>query len=121
MGFSFICTICFSNSQKTFSVYGSLRQRNPQRWKFVVRRAYAVVMTLYLSFGTWGTFHTRRSLASTFSRILKNGNLAYDISRGLTALCVLLLLPGDCQVASTTIRRLIRRTKVMLASSARVR
>lgn len=119
--FSCICTICFSNSQKNFSVYGSLRQRNPQRWKFVVRRAYAVVMALYLCFGTLGYLSHLDSSLTRFNFFLdskSNGNLAYDVLRGLTALCVLLLLPGDCLVASTTIRRLIRRTKVLMAGSS---
>jgi hypothetical protein len=121
--FSFICTICFSNSQKNFSVYASLRQRNPTRWKFVVRRAYVVVIMMYLVFGTLGYASHMTSRLHRFNFFLdfdsssassSNISLIFDVFRGLVALSVLLLMPGDCLVASTAIRRTLRRAKASL-------
>ena len=50
----FIGVLCFSSNQKTFAVYSGLRQRNSDRWNYVVRHSYTVVIAMYVIFGCIG-------------------------------------------------------------------
>lgn len=109
----FIGALCFSSNQKTFTVYSSLRQRNSDRWNYVVRHAYVIVIAMYVCFGCLGYLSHMSKLCrfNYFLDIDGGGDLPYDILRSIVAICVLFLLPSDGLVASTTLRRVLRHAR----------
>jgi hypothetical protein len=107
---SFVTMLCFSSNQKSFSIYSCLRHRTTERWQYVVKRAYTIVVVFYIVFGVLG-YLAHLSKLARFNFLLDfdgSSNLFFDTTRAMFALWILLSFPVDCLVASTTLRRVVR-------------
>jgi hypothetical protein len=100
-------------TQKSFAAYSSLRRRSAHRWKFVVKRSHFVLALMYIAFGVLGYLSdvkTNRTLTNIdyfleFEGTGKN-RVYFDILSAIVAFSLLLTVPVDCLVATTTCKRL---------------
>eukprot|EP01039_Chlorochromonas_danica_P005480 gene5480-6032_t len=96
--------------EKVMTVYSSLRQRSVPRWQRAVKKAYFVLIVLYLFFGIFGYIAIRRmgNDLSNVNFFLSDGDerkVIFDPVRVMVAFSLLLTIPVDCLVATTTWRR----------------
>jgi hypothetical protein len=108
-----IVTFCFANNQKSFAAYSSLRRRSAHRWKYVVKRSHASLALMYIAFGVLGYLSdvkTNRTLTNVdyFLEFEGKGKarVYFDVLSAVVAFSLLLTVPVDCLVATTTCRRL---------------
>jgi amino acid permease len=56
----FISVFCYSNNQKVFIIYSSLRRRSADRWKKATQRSTLTITLIYLLFGITGYISKQR-------------------------------------------------------------
>lgn len=107
-----LCVFVFSCNQKMMTVFSSLRQRTVSRWRKAVRRAYMLLVLVYLLFGLFG-YVAKERLDEHMSHVnffvVSSGDHVrreiFDPARVAVAFSLLLTIPVDCLVAATTTRR----------------
>mmetsp|Transcript_3139 Transcript_3139/g.4900 ORF Transcript_3139/g.4900 Transcript_3139/m.4900 type:complete len:757 (-) Transcript_3139:295-2565(-) len=118
----YVIVFCYSYNQRVFAVYRCLSSHKTQsrmhRWKKAVARAGTGVTTLYILFGVSGYLSMARKGidVNNFNYFLDNQGedvILYDIARVVVVSSLLLTIPVDCLIASTTWRRLYRRYLLM--------
>ncbi|RYH32328.1 hypothetical protein EON65_00685, partial [archaeon] len=107
-----LCVFVFSCNQKMMTVFSSLRQRTVNRWHKAVRRAYMLLVLVYLLFGVFGYIAKERlneHMNNVNFFIVNSGDDVrreiFDPARVAVAFSLLLTIPVDCLVAGTTTRR----------------
>lgn len=113
---AFLSSFVFSSNQKVLTIYSSLRRRSTQRWQTAVTRSLCGVLLLYLLFAIAGYFaksrqHVVLDSFNFFAGEEGEKSIVFNPARILVAVSLLLTIPVDCLVATTTWRRL--RTKYL--------
>lgn len=107
----FLAIFSFSCNQKVMTVFSSLRQRSVSRWQTAVKRAYGLLLVIYLFFGNFGYISVQRmdmDMNNVNFFVGSDGEevkAIYDPARVTVAISLLLTIPVDCLVAVTTYRR----------------
>ncbi|KAJ1402817.1 transmembrane amino acid transporter protein-domain-containing protein, partial [Ochromonadaceae sp. CCMP2298] len=114
----YVIVFCFSYNQRVFAVHRCLRskggERRVERWKHAVCRATVGVTAMYIIFGVAGFLSMARMGidADQFNYFLDDqgeNKIVYDVSRVVVVSSLLLTIPVDCLIASSTWRRLYQR------------
>eukprot|EP01032_Pedospumella_encystans_P024559 gene24559-27775_t len=110
----FVVIFCFSYNQRVFAVYRCIKQRNTKRWSNAVGKASFSVCLLYLLFGVAGylTMARKGVTMDNFNYFLDDRGeniVLYNVARVIVVSSLLLTIPVDSLIASSTWRRLYNR------------
>mmetsp|Transcript_57340 Transcript_57340/g.112890 ORF Transcript_57340/g.112890 Transcript_57340/m.112890 type:complete len:753 (+) Transcript_57340:109-2367(+) len=110
----FVVVFCFSYNQRVFAVYRCLKRRNTDRWTHAVAKASTCVTVLYLLFGIAGylTMARKGIKLDNFNFFLDDRGeniVLYNVARVVVVSSLLLTIPVDSLIASSTWRRLYSR------------
>lgn len=76
---SFVIPFIYSFNQKAFTVYSTIKQRNPERWKYSIQRAVVAVSVFYVVFGIVGYYSTAvDSVTVSFNYLVNVTSLHYS-------------------------------------------
>lgn len=110
---AFSAIMCYSYNQKVLVCYNCLRRRTADRWKSVMQYAGVSVTLVYVTFGILGYLSMKskgdKVMNLNFFMLSDGESSFFDGTRIVFAASLLLTIPVDCLVATTTWRRMWHR------------